>query len=595
MIAAYRTIAGNRSLVRLFTGEFISNIGDWLYLVALLVVVYRESSDPFLLGVIGGARIIPYVLLSVPAGIVVDRYDRRTVLIVTDIVRGLAMIGLAINTFMHGPVLLTVGLAIFATCFAVFFRPSIGAYLPSLARNEAELGPANSIYATLSEITFVIGPAIAGLIIAVTDLGWAFVINAISFLAPVLILWTLPPNNPRTRAAAAATRAADGANPNAGTSPATTATSTATAATDTARTGPSAPTAPAEDAAPRVPVASAAVAVSARDIVRPVAGLALMEVVAGFLWGGISVALVIFAVDRLHVGDEATGFLWAATGVGGVLGAIASSALVLRPNLAPPLVLGTVVLTAGFIFLGLVDTLGLALIALVMLSAGALVEEVVRETVLQRVVPDAIRGRTLGTMQTLSTLTYAAGSFAVPILFTTVGAPAVLIVGGIAIGLSAVGTLILTGRHFQRSAGTAEAATVLARVARLPLFAGVSPGALEVAAQRLVPVAVRAGEVVIREGAPADRFYIIETGTFAVDQLDRGTGTQHRLRIMGPDEVFGELGLMHGAPRSATVTAQAGGRLLALDGPDFLDLLNAGPEISTRMLDRYRASGKPLG
>src|SRR5512134_1054627 len=113
MLAAFRTIAGNPRLVRLLAGEFISNIGDWLYLVALLVVVYRESSDPFLLGVIGGARIIPYVLLSVPAGIVVDRYDRRLVLIVTDLIRGVAMIGLAANTFLDGPVLLTVGLAIF--------------------------------------------------------------------------------------------------------------------------------------------------------------------------------------------------------------------------------------------------------------------------------------------------------------------------------------------------------------------------------------------------------------------------------------------------------------------------------------------------
>ena len=197
MLTAYRTVSGNRNLVRLFFGEFVSGIGDWLYLVALLVVVYRESSDPFLLGVIGGARIIPYVLLSVPAGFVVDRFDRRVVLIVTDIIRGLTMIGLAVNTFLDGPVVMTVGLAIFATCFAVFFRPSMGAYMPSLVRNETELGPANSVFATLGEITFIIGPAISGLIIATTDLGWAFVINAATFLAPVIVLWTLPSTNTR--------------------------------------------------------------------------------------------------------------------------------------------------------------------------------------------------------------------------------------------------------------------------------------------------------------------------------------------------------------------------------------------------------------
>ncbi len=572
MIAAYRTVAGNRNLLRLFAGEFVSNIGDWLYLVALLVVVYRESSDPFLLGVIGGARIIPYVVLSVPAGIIVDRFDRRLILIVSDLIRGAAMIGLAINTFLDGPVLVTVGLAIFATCFAVFFRPSMGAYMPSLVRNEAELGPANSIYATLSEVTFIIGPAIGGLIIALTDLGWAFVINALSFLAPVLILWTMPSNNPRAK------KAAEDPEDNAVVTVATTAT--------------------ADDAAPPVHGPAAALAAmptatTVRDIFRPLAGLALLDVVTGFLWGGLSVALVIFAVERLGAGEDATGFLWAAIGVGGVLGAVASSSIVLRPNLGPIMLLGSAILGAGFVFLGIVDSLLWALIALAVVASGALLAQVVAETILQRVVPDAIRGRALGTLQTLSTVTYALGSFLVPVLMTTIGAQAILTIGGIAILLAALGTFVLVGPAFRRAPTSEEAAATLGRVARLPLFAGVSAAALEVALQRLVPVPVLAGAVVIREGDPADRFYIIESGRFAVDQKDPGTELPRRLRVMGPDSVFGELGLMHGAPRSATVTAETDGRLLALDGPDFLDLLNAGPDISGRMLDRYRASAAP--
>ena len=98
----------------------------------------------------------------------------------------------------------------------------------------------------------------------------------------------------------------------------------------------------------------------------------------------------------------------------------------------------------------------------------------------------------------------------------------------------------------------------------------------------------------IREGDPADRFYIIASGRFAVDQLDSGTQLPRRLRVMGPDDVFGELGLMRSAPRSASVTAASDGQLLALDGLDFLELLNAGPEVSGRMLERYRASAAPL-
>lgn len=559
MIAAYRTVASNRRLIRLFTGEFISGIGDWLYLVALLVVVYRESSDPFLLGVIGGARILPYVLLSVPAGIVVDRFDRRFVLITTDIIRGLVMVALAVNTFLDGPVVLTVALAIFATIFAVFFGPAMGAYMPSLVRNEKELGPANSVAATLGEITFIVGPAIAGLIIAMTDLGWAFVINALTFLAPVLILWTLPPNDPRKAGAATATRTDDD---------------------------------PGADGATTVKAASS---ITARSILRPLGGLAVLEVVSGFLWGGLSVALVIFAVDQLGASEDATGYLWAAIGAGGVLGAVASSSIVLRPNLGPVLMLGAVILAVGFVILGAVDTLAAALFACAFLAAGALLSQVVGETVLQRVVPDAIRGRAIGTMQTLSTTTYAAGSFAVPILMTTVGAQPVLTVGGIAILLAGIATYMLVGSHFQRPAGLEATAEILGRVSRLPLFAGVSPAALEVATSRLVPVEVAAGTIVVREGDPADRFYIIESGEFVVDQRDPTTGEDRRLRSLGPDDVFGELGLMHRAPRSATVTATSAGRLLALDGSDFLRLLDAEPEVSGRMLDRYRASAAPRG
>jgi CRP-like cAMP-binding protein len=175
----------------------------------------------------------------------------------------------------------------------------------------------------------------------------------------------------------------------------------------------------------------------------------------------------------------------------------------------------------------------------------------------------------------------------------SIGTQVILTAGGIAVLIAAIATFGLVGPHFRRPAALDEAAATLGRVARLPLFAGVPPAALEVAVTRLVPVQVAAGEAVIREGDPADRFYIIESGRFAVDQLDPGTGLQRRLRVMGPDDVFGELGLMHNSPRSATVTAETDGRLLALDGPEFLELLNVGPELSGRMLDRYRASSAP--
>lgn len=610
MLGALRTVAGNGHLVRLFIGEFVSGIGDWLYLVALLVIVYRESSDPLLLGIVGGARILPYVVLSVPAGVLIDRYDRRRILIITDIFRGLAMVGMAAVTFADGPVVITVALAIIATSFAVFFRPTIGAYLPSLVRDESELGPANSVFATLGEVTFIIGPAIGGLIIAAADLGLAFAINALTFLVPVIMLLGLPANDPRAAskasaeagaeaataagakvaaAAGAGVVAAEGAGAVAGAGAAETSAVEPGLAGAAADAGASAGPAPRADA-PTVPAAAVP---TFRSILRPVVGIATLDTVAGFFFGGLSVAIVIIAVDQLHAGEDATGFLWAGVGVGGVIGAIGSSLIVLRPNLGPSMLVGAVILAVGFVALGLTTNLAPAFVSMIVIAAGSLLVEVVNTTVLQRVVPDSIRGRTLGAMQTSSTLTYAAGSFLVPILMTAVGAPVLLTAGGALILAGSVVTFVLVGPSFRRSATAEPIAETLARVARLPLFAGVSPAALEVALGQLVPVPVSAGDVVIREGDPADRFYIIESGTFVVDQRDPGTGVDRRLRSMGPDEVFGELGLMRQAPRSATVTAESDGRLLALDGPDFLALLNAGPEVSGRMLERYRASTAP--
>jgi hypothetical protein len=192
-------------------------------------------------------------------------------------------------------------------------------------------------------------------------------------------------------------------------------------------------------------------------------------------------------------------------------------------------------------------------------------------------------------MQMMQTFTYAAGSLLLPVLVSTVGAWIILPIGGAAILVAAVVALTLLGSNLRQAAD--PAADVMLRVSRLPLFAGVPATALQAAAARLEPVPVPAGTVVIREGDPADRFYLIQTGRFAVDQLDRGTGVERRLRVMGPDEVFGELGLMHQAPRSATVTAETDAQLLALSGPAFLELVGSAADLSARLTDRYRGAG----
>ena len=552
-LAVYRGLLSNRALVRLLVSEFVSSIGDWLYLVALLVIVYRESSDPLVLGAVGAARIVPYVILSVPAGIVADRFDRRLVLLVTDVVRGLIMVVLAAVTIAGGPLWVTVALAILATCFSPFFYPAIGAYIPALVRDERELGPANSAWASLDNLAFIIGPAIAGILLAFSDLSIAFLLNAVTFAVVAAVLWSLPPSF---------------------------------AGGDTAR-----PAEPAGDAGAAHAASDARTsAPTIRGIVRPVAGLTLVDSASGFLVGGLGVMTVIIAVDQLHVGEAGTGYLNAAVGVGGLAGAVVSGGLVLRPNLGPPLVVGTVVLTIGVAWLGVSTLLVAALAAIALAEFGSLLTEVVGTTIFQRIVPDALRGRVLGVLMTWSRLAYAAGSLVLPVLAAAVGTPVVLTVTGLVVVVAALVALALVGDAV-RLEPTAASET-LRRVAQLPILTGVPPAALEAAAARLHAVEVSAGTAVIRQGEPADRFYVIEAGKYAVDQADE-TGTVRRLRTLGPDKVFGELGLLRSTPRTATVTALTDGRLLALEAADFLALVNSGAGVSARLLGLY--AGGPTG
>jgi MFS family permease len=559
VLRAYRGLLSNGPLVRLLAGEFISSIGDWLYLVALLIVVYEASADPLLLGLVGAARVLPYVVLSIPAGIIADRFERRLVLLVTDVARGLIMLALAWLVAVEGPLAAIVALAILATCFSCFFGPTIGAYLPSLVRDERELGPANSAWSTLDNLAFVIGPAVAGLLIAASGLTLAFLLNAVSFAVVAVVLWLLPSERAARPEAPAAPIAAEGA----------------VAAEAAASAG-----------AQEVP--------SMRSSLAPLAGLALIDTVAGFVFGGLGVLTVVLAKDRLGTDVAATGYLNAAVGVGGILGAVGSGAFVVRPALRLPLIVGSIGLAVGVAALGLTASLGPALAAMALAAAGSLLTEVASTTIFQRIVPDAIRGRALGTIATISTLAYAAGSLVLPVAAVVVGIEPVLLASGALVVAGALAAALLIGASGDRGP-SADAVSTAARVAALPVFAGVPAARLAAAFTRATELEVPPGTVVIRQGDPADRFYVILNGTFDVDQVETGRPTPSRLRTMGRDEVFGELGLLTGAPRSATVTAAGPGRLLALDAPDFLELVASGAEVGPRLLALHRGGGTTPG
>ena len=541
-LSTYRQLIANRPLTKLLGGEFVSAIGDWLYIVALLVIIYRETGDPAILGIFGAARTLPYILLSIPAGVLADRFDRRMILLVTDLARGACMLGMAWIVETDGPIAGLIGLSILAACFSTFFYPAIGAYIPNLVADERQLGPANSAWASLDNLGFIVGPVLGGLLLAAGGATFAFLINAATFVVIAAVLWRLPPSQNVRAATEEPTLVVD--------------------------PGPSLPV-PVVDAPSRVP---------------SLIGLAAIRTVDYAIFGGVGMLTVIYATDILQAGEAATGYLNAAIGIGGVAGAITSGLLVLRRSLLAPLVAGAAVMALGALALGLAHVLALAMIGIVLISAGHLVLEVIGATLLQRLTTDAVRGRAVGTLMTADSLAEAAGSLLFPILVTAAGAAVVLGASAVLLlGVTLVGVTLI-GSALVRPTSAFEA--TLARVSRLSLFSGVASSNLELALGRLEPVVVKAGEMVIREGDAADRFYIIESGEFVVSQLT-SSGADREIRRLGPDAVFGELGLLTGAPRSATVTAASDGVILALSGPDFLALVGSATSIRGRLIDLY--------
>ena len=569
-LRVYRELLGNRALMRLLVGEFVSGIGDWLYIVAIFVVIYRESGNAALVGAFGGVRLLPYVILSVPAGIIADRFDRRMVLLVSDLYRGTLMVLMAILVATGGPTLLVAALAVLAASGSAFFYPAIGAYLPALAKDERQLGPANSAWASLQNVSYIAGPAIGGLVLAFGSVVVAFVLNALTFVFVAIILWGLPPSRAHHGSAVEAPASGD----------------------EAPASGDEAPVSPESDSPAAVPQEGPAVPepASLRLKVRPLAGLTVVQLMAGFLGGGFQVITVILAINVLNAGEQANGYLNAAIGVGGLIGAVGAGALILRRHLGMPLLLGAVITGLGAIALGAASSLPFALVAIGVASAGALIIDVVTTTIFQRLVPDELRGRGVGILMAVTTLTGASGAFLLPVLLTTFGPFESLGATGIGTIIFTAAGLVMIGTAADRPPTPYEA--TIARILTLPLFVGVPRSRMETAMHRVVEEPVTAGQVVVAQGDQADRFYIIESGTFTVSQVHSPATEPVVLRQLGPDEVFGELGLLNQTPRTATVTAATDGTLLALGRDDFLSLVGASQDFRGRLLGLY-AGGPP--
>ena len=170
----------------LWAGMTISLIGDGAFLVAMTWQVYAISNAPKALAMAGIAMTVPTILLLLFGGVVTDRFDRRRVLIMADVIRGVAVAVMAVLSLTGALELWHVMVLVaFYGAGQAFFGPAFDAIVPNLLP-ESELAQANSLDQLVRPIAFrLVGPALGGWMIAGLGVGTAFALDAVSFVASV--------------------------------------------------------------------------------------------------------------------------------------------------------------------------------------------------------------------------------------------------------------------------------------------------------------------------------------------------------------------------------------------------------------------------
>jgi MFS family permease len=481
--------------------------------VALGVFAY-DVGGTLWVGLAGLVRLLPAALVAPFAAFVGDRFRRERFLVAISAGGCVALAGSAAVYFVDRNEYVIFPLASIFGLSSTLLRPALQALLPSLARTPEELIASNGATSTIEGLATLVGPLVAGVLIAATDPGVVFALAGAALLvaafsfARVHVEGRMPP----------------------------------TAASEAQNLR-------------RALLAGYLTVLRARKA-RLVVGLMVAQ---RFVRGCLNVLIVVTAFRVLDAGPGAVGYMTAAIGVGGLVGGFWALALVGR-RLATPFGLALVVWGLPIALVAPRPYLVLALVLLALVGAADSVEDVAGFTLLQRVVPDELLSRVLGVVWGLAMGALALGSIAAPAVVSAIGPrPALVVVGAILPVL----TLVTWRGLVDIDRSVAAPAEELAVIEGVPMFAPLSIVAKEHLAAKLTPVSVVAGDVVIRAGDVGDRFYIVRHG-----DLEVAAPGVHATAREG--DYFGEIALIRDVPRTATITALADSQLYAMDRNDFL-------------------------
>src|SRR5262245_57481762 len=337
-----------------FAGQGISLIGTWMTRLATGWLVFRLGGPDaaWLLGVVSFAGLAPEFFVGPLAGVLVDRWNRHTVLVVTQVCSLLQSVALAWVAFVAGPgtgtVWLIAGLSVFQGVVNAFDMPARQSLLVEMVTRREDLPNAIALNSSLVNGSRLVGPALAGAVIAAAGEAWCFVIDAVSYLAVVAALLAMRlPKKERT---------------------------------------------PAAGSIGRHMVEGVRYAFG----FAPIRALLLLLALVSFAAMPYSVLLPVFAADVLGGGPHALGLLSAASGLGALSGALylASRSSVL--GLGRVIVVATVTLGLALVGFSNSGSLWLSALLLVFAGAGMMVQMAAANTLIQTMVDEDKRGRVMG-------------------------------------------------------------------------------------------------------------------------------------------------------------------------------------------------------
>ena len=509
---AFRSLAGNRVLVRVLSGYGLFILTEYAVWLAMIIYAYSHGGATTA-GLVAVVQLVPAAVLAPVAAAVADR--RSPVFLLAGGYLALAVVVGAITA----AVLLDAPLAAYG-CAAVAFvavtttRPAQSAVIPSAAVTADQLTAANVVVSWLEAAGLVVAGLLTGVLISLAGVASVFAVCAGLTVGALLLVAGL-----RVPTLAAAP----------------------------------------EDGSPSV---LAGLAEGVRLAVgRPRLRLMLALLTAeAIVSGALDLLIVILAIGVLHRSQAWAGYLNSAWGVGALLAATASAVLIGRrlgvPILAAALMLSVVMAALAF-GLGLAGTVALLAVA----GAASTMLNVALRSMLQRSVPPQLIGRIFGVLEGLMFAGYAVGALLVPLLVHLGGNRLALLGSAVVLPLAAA----VGGRAlFALDAGVPVPVVEIALLRSLPLFGELPAPAIEGLAAALTEVRLPVGGVLIQQGDQGDAYYAVASGE--LDALQDG----HFLRRVGRGEGVGEIALLRAIPRTASVVAHTDATVYELNRDLFL-------------------------